>query len=147
MKRTLREIVQGLAFGLLAAWTYAWVLLIWDWAARPNPTWFRFHDKLVASLAFLFIGSVFAVPLGICLGVLLPRICSRATRGAALLRSSLAGILVGLAGGFIFARYLPGIPTSKRWLNPLQFAVYVAIWSCLYSLLLTRGSRLNEQPS
>jgi|GEM_PF-3926548 len=91
-KQPKRHWISGILLGLGAA--YLWAVLMFSFYAVQED-WFGFGVLFAAGYA-VTITSWFVVPIGATLGSVLPEMVTQKSRGEALFRGAIAGIICGL---------------------------------------------------
>jgi hypothetical protein len=85
-------------------------------------------------LMMVAIGALWWLPLGVVLGVVLPRIRRAGSAVRTLLLSLFVGAVAGGTGAAALIAWQPSFgPSSRPWLNALQFTAYVIAWSVAYA--------------
>jgi hypothetical protein len=136
----VKDIFLGIAIAHVAAYVFS-IIIVW------NPSHHRGlleGDLYIAALYLLFYGFWLVIPLGIILGIVIPKMVYDKTRWIAALHGAAIGIVAALMVMSCLWMFF-GISSWSEALNGLFWiAAYFTVWTSLYAFIRARGKSLYK---
>lgn len=140
-----KDALKGAGLALVAAYLFGCLLTLFS--ARGAP---ELSHMFVAGFAGLCFSFWFVIPIGMLLGVLLPKFFAHRSAAAAVTGGASLGFAAGFTGGVLLSLFLNwlGIGSGEGMSIHLYFSLvmglYCAPWTCAYACLrraATQGLR------
>lgn len=129
-----KDALKGAGLALVAAYLFAFLLSLLS--ARGEP---ELPQLLVAGFAGLCFSFWFVIPLGMVLGVLIPKLFAHRSGAAAVAGGSVLGFAAGFIGGVLLSFFLnwlgigSGEGRSIHLYFSLAMGLYCVPWTCAYA--------------
>jgi hypothetical protein len=130
----LKDILKGIALACAAAYLFGILFTL-----VTEPTHLVLPEILLAGLQGLLLTLWLFIPVGVVLGVLIPRLFAGHNAAVAFFGGIILGIFFGLAGGLVLA-FLSG-NLRQNFIFTLCMGVYCALWSGIYACVQRGNSR------
>ncbi|HEY0099094.1 MAG TPA: DUF5957 family protein [Pyrinomonadaceae bacterium] len=129
-----KDALKGAGLALVAAYLFGCLLVLFS--ARGAP---ELSQVVVTGFAGLCFSFWFVIPIGMALGVLIPKLSAGRSVGAAATGGALLGVAAGFIGGILLSLFLDwfgiGFASGKSRLLyfPFVMGIYCAPWTSAYA--------------
>lgn len=142
-----RDALKGAGLALVAAYLFGFLLALFS--ARGAR---ELSHLFLAGFAGVCFSFWFVIPMGMALGVLIPKLFADRSGAAAVAGGASLGLAAGFIGGILLTLFLHWLgfgyssERSRLLFFSLTMGIYSALWTCAYACFRRAATQGPRQP-